>query len=220
MRRSHELVLGLGMLITLLNGNVPIPLKDFSRLLSEHLQGNPDTTRTEFLGDELAQTDFPANKIPEFVKYVCKWGGYPGIGGRILKRNTHSDIAEALKSAWASLAVGKLASALAHVNQLSGLGGVSFASKHLRFLRPDICPVFDSILHEVLPYPFDASGYATFARDCSLLPKLLAENQIVNPKHREGRVWFVADVEGAIFKFVDQSRTSHRELTACAPSRR
>ncbi len=76
---------------------------------------------------------------------------------------------------------------------------VSFASKHLRFLRPDICPVFDSYLHDALPYTLDASGYSDFANDCAWLAHQLGANQIPNPRQRAGGVWFAADVEGAIY---------------------
>jgi hypothetical protein len=42
--------------------------------------------------------------------------------------------------------------ALAAVNQLCCLGRPSFASKHLRFLRPEHCPVLDSVLATTLGY--------------------------------------------------------------------
>lgn len=87
--------------------------------------------------------------------------------------------------------------ALSHVDKLRQFD-VSFASKHLRFLRPDICPAFDSVLRQALPYRFDANGYSDFAQDSASLAHVLATNQIPNP-YRANGVWFVADVEAAIF---------------------
>jgi hypothetical protein len=108
------------------------------------------------------------------------------------------EIAEALRRASSSLNEKQLVDALTHVDKLRFLD-VSFASKHLRFLRPDICPVFDSILHDALPYKFDAGGYSDFAKDCESLARVLAANQIRNPRQRPGGAWFVADVEGAVY---------------------
>ena len=60
--------------------------------------------------------------------------------------------------------------------------------------------MFDSILSQALPYTFDATGYSDFAQDCASLAHVLATNQIPN-RHRDHGVWFVADVEAAVFRF-------------------
>ncbi|MGA8510738.1 MAG: hypothetical protein WB762_34435 [Candidatus Sulfotelmatobacter sp.] len=197
------------MPLTIINGSayftLAVPLKDFPQLLRDHLKENPDTPEVESLGAELVRADFPADKIAGFVTGVCKWGGHEGIRGRVLNRNTSVEIGDALRKASASLAKGRLADALTQVNEINSLGDVSFASKHLRFLRPDICPTFDSILRGSLPYPFDAQGYAAFANDCALLARALAENQIANPRQRKSGAWFVADVEGAVYIFARRS---------------
>ncbi len=100
-----------------------------------------------------------------------------------------------------SLATGNIVTSLTQVNMVRGLGDVSFASKHLRFLRPDTCAVFDSILHDALPYTFDPNGYSAFCNDWALLARVLAENQISNPRPRKTGGWFPADVEGAVYMF-------------------
>jgi Holliday junction resolvase RusA-like endonuclease len=93
--------------------------------------------------------------------------------------------------------------ALGEVNKLHILGTPSFASKHLRFLRPDVCPVFDSVLREALPYSFDADGYDRFATDCTQLSDILRARGIENPRERQHGQWFAADVEAALFAHVN-----------------
>jgi hypothetical protein len=179
---------------------VPMPLSDFPQLLRDHMNDNPDTPQIEDFGEQLTRDGFPANDIPDFVTRVCEWGGKQGprILSRILNQNTNVEIADALRMASSSLALGQLVDALTHIDKLRFLD-VAFASKHLRFLRPDICPVFDRILHDALPYTLDANGYSDFAHDCASLAQTLAANQIANPRQRTAGAWFVADVEGAIY---------------------
>ena len=95
-------------------------------------------------------------------------------------------------------------SALRAVRQVRHLG-LSFASKHLRLLRPDVCPVLDSTLSEKLGYPLDSRGYQRFTDDCQKLAALLNRLGVPNPLGREGGRWFVADVEMALFVYVKES---------------
>jgi len=182
---------------------IPMPLVDFPQLLTDFLKENPDTSEIEILAAQLVQSNFPAQSMNDFVTRVCEWGGTPGtrILSRILKQNSDTEIADALRNASSSLAQRQFVDALTHVDKLRFLD-VSFASKHLRFLRPDICPVLDSVLHDALPYTLDASGYSDFAYDCAWLANQLVANQIPNPRQRTGGAWFVADVECAIYMLV------------------
>jgi hypothetical protein len=180
---------------------IEVPLDDFARLGEAHRRSFPDTLQVEARGRHLIEQDFPEADTRAFVSAVCKWGKHPGISGRVLKHNNISAIRSALREALAHLENGGagLASALGRVNTLKHLGTPSFASKHLRFLRPDLCPVFDSLLREALPYPFDPEGYAVFARDCSALAAALVQRAVRNPYAREAGQWFVADVEAALY---------------------
>lgn len=137
-----------------------IPLSDFAPLLAAHRAKYKSTLDVERMGIELQKADFPTQSVQEFVTAVCTWGGYAGISGRILRRNNLESIANALRGAVNQLNPDKpnVAGALAYINALDSMGTPSFASKHLRFLRPDICPVFDSLLQEALPYSFDTTG--------------------------------------------------------------
>lgn len=177
------------------------PLEDFGRLAERHLQEVSRTAELEANGTALLEGGFPNTLLSEFVKGVCRWGGYTGIAARVLRDNTLSDIREALQSACNALTVGRFhhAAALSKVNGLKHLGGVSFASKHLRFLRPDLCPVMDSVIREALPYAHNPLGYAEFARDCMALAHELGKRQVPNPWKRDGCRWYPADVEAALY---------------------
>lgn len=165
-----------------------IPLRSFPQLLRDHLKENPSTPSIEGLGRKLAGLDFPHERTAEFVREVCTWGGYAGIAGRVLKDNAIEAICDAFRKAAANLTRGAVFRALNDVNAISGLGTPSFASKHLRFLRPDICAVFDSILRDSLGVPFNAAGYTEFCGDCAVLARLLTEHALPCAARREGGV--------------------------------
>ncbi len=183
---------------------VAVPLDDFEALALAHFREVPDTAVVEGEGRRLAADDFPEEAVADFVKHVCYWGGYAGVWGRVLRDNDSGTVRTALVEARHHLgkASPDLIAALTSVNRLKGLGGVSFASKHLRFLCPQLCPVFDSYLAAALPYPFDRNGYASFAADCRWLGQVLTERGAANPWPSRDGQWFAADVEAAVFSFV------------------
>jgi hypothetical protein len=183
-----------------------IPLSDFAPLLAAHRAKYQSTLDIEKMGVELQLANFPAKAVQDFVTAVCTWGGYAGISGRILNRNSLETIANALRGAVNQLNADNpnVAGALTCINALNSLGTPSFASKHLRFLRPDICPVFDSLLQEALPYSFDSTGYAQFSKDCLSLAKTLTQQKNSAAQDRAMGVWYAADVESAIFAYVTE----------------
>lgn len=176
-------------------------LQDFPTLVRCHPRGIPDTQEIEALGRALVENDFTDSLlIKDLVKRVCKWGGYSGIGGRVLERNKLSNIQSCFRQALSLLKsnppnVKKALSAITGLNSL----GISFASKHLRFLCPQRCPAFDSVLRQELTYPFNPIGYQEFAEDCFLIASRLYASGTENPLGRERGQWFVADVEMALF---------------------
>jgi len=194
------------MPVTIISGSayfgLRVPMSSFPGYLQGFLEKYPSTPEIETLGVNLAVQNFPLQATKNFVTKVCEWGGYPGIGGRLLKRNSLSDICQAFRDAASILSTTKsVADALGRVNKLQGLGSPSFASKHLRFLRPDLCGVLDSILFEVLPYSFDTAGYSDFCGDLTSVAHNLTANAISNPT-RKGGAWFVADIEAALYESV------------------
>jgi hypothetical protein len=97
-----------------------------------------------------------------------------------------------------------ISSALQEVNRIRGLGTPSFASKHLRFLRPDLCPILDSIVSARLSYPFNRHGYQALASDCGMTAASLQYHQVENPRHRNGNKWHISDVEMAIVSYLNK----------------
>ena len=180
---------------------IEVPLDQFERLGRAHLKAYPRTPSVEEQGRLLLERGFREADAKAFVRAVCDWGGYSGISGRVLNRNSPSAICSSLKKAVQRLEAEPpdCAAALSDVNALKGLGTPSFASKHLRFIRPTLCPVFDSLLQEALPYSFDAQGYAAFAQDCRGLASALENANVPNPRRR---AWLVADVEAALYAYV------------------
>ena len=87
------------------------------------------------------------------------------------------------------------------MDEVKGLD-VSFASKHLRLLFPEYCPVLDSILSCRLGYALTADGYGAFARRCTDLAVELDQARVVSTF--PGRThWRPADVEAALFAWVN-----------------
>ncbi len=174
---------------------------DFTRLVKYHLNEWLGTRELEHEASRLCAVGFSEEQLASFIQRVCKWGNYPGIAGRVLKNNDLLMIrgqfigaANALNSD-----VPDVQGALRKIKQIYGLG-TSFASKHLRFLRPDVCPVLDSIISKNLGY--DEHGYKQFSDDCLRIAEALEQHGVVNPMGREGGKWFAADVEMALFTYL------------------
>lgn len=107
--------------------------------------------------------------VNDFIRAVCVWGGYAGIGGRVCKRNEAIAIRARLLAAKAAIEREEpdLQTAIREVRALNGLG-LSFASKHLRMLWPRHCPVLDAVLHQKLGYPLNSTGYRQLAENVSV----------------------------------------------------
>jgi hypothetical protein len=191
---------------------ISIPLDDFEGLAQRHEASVGRTSEVESEGRLLSGAGFPEADCLQFVRDVCRWGGYAGVGGRVIKDNSPREIATALREAHGVLQSPNqdLARALGIVNGLKALGTPSFASKHLRFLEPRLCPVFDDYLRTLLPYPFDPRGYAAFAADCSRVAVVLRERGATSPWPGRGRDWFVADVEAAVFQWAREQEVANK----------
>lgn len=183
---------------------IEIPLDTFERLAQAHLRRFPNTQAVEEQGQRFIEDGFLQTEVRRFVEAVCRWGNYAGIAGRVLKQNSLEAIGDALRHSLEHLDARPvdLASAIRCTNALKGLGTPSFASKHLRFLRPEVAPVFDAQLRQALPYSFDAKGYADFGKDCTRLADALTARGVSNAFQRKGARWFVADVEASLYAYV------------------
>jgi hypothetical protein len=191
-------------------GNIRINarFKDFSDLVDRHLRRVPGTKELEKKGKLLRDANFPQEQLNQFIREVCSWGGYAGIAGRILNQNDLFFIQKVFTKTSNLLALvnPKVRMALFEINQIKGLGTPSFASKHLRFLCPNACPVFDSFIWENFGYVFGPSGYEEFSNDCLRIAKALEGHKIHNPMNRAKRRWFASDVEMALFAHLRWAR--------------
>jgi hypothetical protein len=168
---------------------------------------NDQTPALETEARNLIAAGFPDQQMEDFIRHVCEWGGYKGIAGRVLnpKNNTLSEIQCQFRNAMNALTsenVPDIRAALCEIGRIKHLG-LSFASKHLRFLQPDLCPVLDSVLSEKLDYPLDVCGYKQFSDDCLRIAEALQQDSVSNPVGRDHGAWFAADVEMALFAHVN-----------------
>jgi len=187
-------------LITL-NGQ-EIQAEAFPSLLERHLNTVGGTLALESQAARLRAAAFGNEQdVQQFVREVCRWGGYAGIGGRIVYQNPPRSICDAFQTACQYLddCPAAICEAMRAVNALKQLQRISFASKHLRFLRPDLCPVLDSLLSAWLAYPLNGDGYVRFATDCQEIARALDARDIPLPNPLKGRKWRAADVEMALF---------------------
>lgn len=181
---------------------VSFNLEDFPRMIQQHGEDFEDTLEMEQSYAHLIGEPFVHfQAVAAYIRDVCRWGHYAGVGGKVLKHNSQERVLAAFEAARQALLAEPpdLVTALTSINGLHGLGTTSFASKHLRFLRPEWCPVYDSILNNVLPYDSNPAGYAQFAEDCHVIAQALCERGIENPVRDNAVIWHVGDVEAAIF---------------------
>jgi hypothetical protein len=180
-------------------------ITDFPRLVRAHLSQVPNTLAYEKLGQDVIEQDFEWSVLRNFIFKVCGWGGYSGIAGRMINQNTPEHIQTQFIRAHTYLTaitpdVGK---ALLAINQIKQLSTPSFASKHLRFLHPRICPVLDQLISG-LGYSFTVTGYQLFATDCATIAEALTNRHIENPVVRPCNQWFAGDVDMALFAYLNK----------------
>jgi hypothetical protein len=194
------------MLLQLVNNtatfpNLTVSLHEFPHLVTCHLKKAAATRELELEGVHLQASDFPTADLENFIRHVCYWGGYPGIAGRILKQNRIAKIRTQFISAKNALSssMPDVQGALQAINNIRQLGSTSFATKHLRFLRPDVCPVLDSIVSKKFGYALSPKGYKQFSDDCLRIAEALQIYTANNPMNRDSSKWFAADVEMALF---------------------
>ncbi|MGH7070248.1 MAG: hypothetical protein ACREFO_09560 [Acetobacteraceae bacterium] len=125
---------------------VAIRLNELTQLLRSFVNNEPNTQTIELQAARLMKdNNFSESGLRDFVQAVCKWGGYVGIAARVLKKNETPDLLRRFKSAHNLARAGNDSEAIDSLLGLNGFG-VSFASKHLKFLAPDHAIVLDSIL--------------------------------------------------------------------------
>lgn len=127
-----------------------------------------------------------------FSKLVCEWGDGQRVWGNLNRHYPREPLGLAL-SDWFASSKNETdpQKAVSLGIKIKGLG-VSFASKHLRFLSPTRFPVLDDVISQGLGYALNPAGYRLFISD---LREIQRESL---PKLR------VADIEAGVFVLVRQ----------------
>lgn len=181
-------------------GHHVIHFNEFNNLYNGHLDRVHGTLELEATGAYLLNANLiQIGELVLFIREICRWGGYPGVAGRIIINNDHQFLIETFGEAINALHHGAPPGVVMQIiNGIHSLGRPSFASKHLRFLHPATCPVLDRILVQNLHYQNNPNGYQQFADDCIFISIQL--NQLLG--NHNGVPWRAADVEMSIFQYI------------------
>jgi hypothetical protein len=166
-----------------------------SQLLVQHQEMYPGAAALEEHGAALISDGFPPEAARQFVEEVCLWGGGARLVGRVAATEA-SRIADALRDAVELADEGKVPNAVLEIQKLPYLAQ-SFASKQLRFLRPSIAVILDSVIRSKLGYPASKRGYLEFLTDCrAILDLVITSPEATRPNGERLRI---CDVEAAIY---------------------
>ncbi len=192
---------------TILIIGTPVPPSEFHGLIQRHPKGVEIALSLEREARRLRAVGFSPGQLKAFIHRVCQWGDYPRTAERVLRQNRPGEIQERFRRALAVLDTDRpnVRIALRELSLLQHLG-VSFASKHLRFLCPQFCPVLDSILSQTLGYALKPRAYGRFSDDCLAIAGILHRHGVANPFNRPGGAWYAADVEMALYVYVKGTR--------------
>ena len=157
----------------------------------------PTIPEMEHIARQLVRRKFAEDLTKEFIGKVCDWGG-SRVKGKVLGKNKPKELSEAMRKAHDLLNKNRLKDALISLSNLYGLG-VSYASKHLRFLSPNKCVILDKIISDRPGYPQTPCGYELFVQDCRKLLKLVDDANIVRMDNEKFRV---SDIETAIYNIL------------------
>lgn len=160
-----------GLFVTVHDEELPsqvyeLPTLRFTRraLLSASAAVEGDPKTIELAGRARCLRSGDANEALGFSEAVCAWGDGQRIWGKLQSR--HGSKLGILLARWFADAMDAPtpSHAIAGGLALGGLG-VSFASKHLRHLRPDRYAVLDDIIEQGLGYARTPAGYDLFIHD-------------------------------------------------------
>jgi hypothetical protein len=166
-----------------------LDLAEIPELIAAHRRNWEPPDRLEEQGRVLNAEGFPAGPSAQFAIEVIKWGKGHRLLTRFQRENSPERISATLIEALAAADNGRVSLGVEIVRGLSRLGQ-SFASKLLRFLRPDDAVILDDRIRGDLGYRETQEGYDQFLADCHTI---LGDAQRAMPALR------VCDVEAAIF---------------------
>jgi len=120
------------------------------------------TSNVEKLGESIS-ANLSRGLVLAFSEKVCEWGGGARVWGN-LSRDGTDQLADDLLAWFASVdGADTDEEAIRPGEAIHGLA-ISFASKHLRMLRPERFAVLDAVLSEGLGFALNPKGYALFMR--------------------------------------------------------
>lgn len=174
-------------------------------LLAKHAGTSNEAPDLEAQAADLRTKGFPPSESRQFVVRVCRWGK----GHRLIPRITTEDreIADALRRADLEAEQGHVSKAVKLVMKIRGLGQ-SFASKQLRFLRPDEAVILDSIIRGRLGYRETPEGYDAFLADCRTI--LAHVQALENVRRPHGEPLRICDIETAIYMKIGDEAAPRR----------
>ncbi len=167
------------------------------QLVVAHRESFPKTEQIELEALRALEAGLARPLAMALIESVCAWGNYAGIAGRVRVRNSASEISARLSEAIERSDQGRFGEGVNCIAELRGLG-FSFASKVLRFLRPDHAVVLDSVISEGLGFARNVAGYDAFRAECARIADLLNAPTQPNPDP-SNRAWRLFDVEMAIY---------------------
>jgi hypothetical protein len=176
-------------------------LPEFPDLVALHLRVVPGTKELEEQGRNLITSVFSPHLLQNFIRDVHQWGATFRNLETVLQNAKPSHFI----SAWNALStqppmVGR---ALDSLMEIRGLG-ISYSSKHLRFLCPEYCPILDSNICKEFKYSEDSKGYRKLHSETMQIARLLEANKKLNPMERPDGKWYAGDVDMAIFASIQR----------------
>ncbi len=181
---------------------VSIWVSDFPELLARHCLEDPTTHCIERFGKQYIADEYPLRQTEYFVRAVCKWDNDNRIGFKVLRDNDLGSIRNHFRNAQWAMLERKPLGAIKEITKIKGLG-ISFGSKHLKFLNPSRAVVLDSIIRDKIGYSNTSKGFCSFLNDCFVIRDHLNFYRIAASATRKR--WRVSDVEMAIFISVRNS---------------
>ncbi|MFT3777154.1 MAG: hypothetical protein QM772_02560 [Ottowia sp.] len=134
----------------------------------------------------------------KFSQHTCKWGRGHRVWGNLERHYTQDALEKALREWFDRVgASDDDRDAIAGGLDIKGLG-VSFASKHLRFLAPERYAVLDEVLSIGLGFALNPAGYAFFMHELRRF------------RRRYALPHSLARIEAGIFGLVRQSARGER----------
>lgn len=202
-----------------IDGNVAnlgrrIDFEEFPDLVNAHLCWCPDTPACEDFGAEMNLALLTGmateDQVWGFIVAVCNWGGRTGnrVRGIVAKSYQPEVTLEKFTVAARALAGQDAATdtptlraglqrAAQSIDDVVGLA-TSFATKMVRFLRPDVAGVLDGVISKSGAYPCDNFSFARYSTDCLMVASHLRDAGLVNPR-TVSTLWRAGDVDQALF---------------------